>query len=210
MPKIEPFEKHAREYEEWFAKNENVYKSELRLMEKLIVKGGYSLEVGVGTGKFGGPFEVSVGIDPSEEMLKRARKLGIKVIKGIAENLPFDNNEFDWVLMVVSICFVDDPLKTFSEIHRVLKKEGKVITGYIDKESPLGKIYEKNKEKSKFYKPATFFSTKEIVKMFERSGFKIDKIYQTIFELPSKNYKIEDPKEGYGEGSFIGISAVKT
>lgn len=210
MPKIEPFEKFTKEYEEWFIKNKNVYKSELLLMEKIIPQNGYSLEVGVGTGKFGGPFKISIGIDPSSKMLELARKnWGIKTKIGVAEKLPFENNLFDWVLIVVAICFVDDPVKTFSEIYRVLKSNGKVIVGFIDRNSPLGKIYEKNKEKSKFYKPATFFSTDEISEMLKKTGFTIDKIYQTIFSLPSEDYEVEKPETGYGKGSFVGISAIK-
>lgn len=210
MPKIEPFEKYTDEYENWFIENKAVYKSELLLMEKLIPESGYSLEVGVGTGKFGGPFKVSVGLDPSLKMLKFAKEnWGLEVIEGVAENLPFKNNTFDWVLIVVAICFVDDPDKTISEIYRVLKPEGKIIVGFIDRDSPLGKIYEKNKEKSKFYKPATFFSTTEILNMLEKNNFEIDKIYQTIFSLPSKDYKVENPEKGYGKGSFVGVSAIK-
>ena len=41
-------------------------------------------------------------------MADKASKLGIHVLPGIAENLPILNSTFDFVLMVTTICFVDD------------------------------------------------------------------------------------------------------
>jgi hypothetical protein len=38
MAKIEPFEKHASEYEAWFEKYKFVYESELRAIEEQIPK----------------------------------------------------------------------------------------------------------------------------------------------------------------------------
>jgi ubiquinone/menaquinone biosynthesis C-methylase UbiE len=60
--------------------------------------------------------------------------------------------------MVTTICFVDDLKKAFREAFRVLKKEGFIVIGFIDKDSELGKIYRANKNKSRFYKIAEFFS----------------------------------------------------
>jgi len=46
MAKIEPFEKHASEYDEWFEKNRFVYKSELRAVQEQLPKKGEGIEVG--------------------------------------------------------------------------------------------------------------------------------------------------------------------
>jgi hypothetical protein len=42
----------------------------------------------------------------------------------------------------------------------------------VDLDSPLGKIYEKNKHKSKFYSPATFFTKEDILTLMKKAGFK--------------------------------------
>lgn len=68
---------------------------------------------------------ISVGIDPSEKMLEIAEKRGIKTFAGKGENLPFDNNEFDFVLIVITLCFVNNPAKVIAESSRVLKDNGK-------------------------------------------------------------------------------------
>jgi len=56
-------------------------------------------------------------------------------------------------------------------VYRVLKSEGYIIVGLIDKESNLGKKYEAKKGESKFYKNANFHSVVEIKEKLEKSGF---------------------------------------
>ena len=38
----------------------------------------------------------------------------------------------------------------------ILKPEGRLIIGMIDRDNPLGRAYEARKEKSKFYRQARF------------------------------------------------------
>lgn len=206
MPKIEPFEKYSSAYDMWFEKNRKKYEAELEVIRQLIsnpkLKG---LEVGVGSGKFAAPLGIKIGIEPSKKMAIKAKKKHIKVYKGVAEKLPFSNNSFDFVLMVTTICFVDDILKTFKEVYRVLKPRGYIVVGFVDKESELGKKYLKEKEKSRFYKEATFFSTQEVLKYLKDAGFKPTEIKQTL--IPTKPAKIV--LSGFGKGSFVAIKAVK-
>ena len=44
--------------------------------------------------------------------------------------------------------------------------------GFINRESPLGKEYEKKKQKSPFYKKAHFFSPLEVQELLLKAGFK--------------------------------------
>lgn len=55
MPKIEPFEKYAGQYEDWFEKNRFVYESELEAVKAQMPEGGDCIEIGVGSGKFALP-----------------------------------------------------------------------------------------------------------------------------------------------------------
>ncbi len=97
------------------------------------------LEVGVGSGKFAVPLGIKIGVEPAEKMAVKAEKQGIRVFRDVAEELPFSDSEFDFVLMVTTICFVEDILKSFREAFRVLKPRGCIIVGFVDKESELGK-----------------------------------------------------------------------
>ena len=58
----------------------------------------------------------------------------------------------------------------FNEVSRVLKAEGFIIVGLIDKDSMLGKEYEENKSESKFYKNANFYSKAKSSALTDKSS----------------------------------------
>jgi len=208
MPNVEVFDKYYKDYDNWFFENEFAYKAELNLIRKLIPK-GKGLEVGVGTGKFAIPFGIKDGVEPSDKMAEIAEEKGIKVVKGVAEDLPYDDNVFDFVLLVTTICFVDDPLKTLEEARRVIKLDGHVIIGFVDRESMIGQEYEKYKDKSKFYSPAIFYSSKQIEDYLKKSGFIQIESYQTLFHPLNEIKEIEPVINGFGQGAFIGMRGKK-
>lgn len=206
MPKIEPFEKYSDEYDKWFDSHSEIYEAELEAVRRLIPGiGAEGLEVGVGTGKFAVPLGVKTGVDPSEKMAKKARKQGIEVHLGVAEKLPFPDGRFDYILMVTTICFLDDIVQSFKEAFRVLKTHGSIVVGFIERDSDIGKQYSEKKKSSRFYKDATFFSTSEVLTHLTESGFTISKILQTL--IPGKTPKTI--VEGFGEGSFVVIRGTK-
>ncbi|WP_291492706.1 class I SAM-dependent methyltransferase [Desulfurella sp.] len=200
--KIEVFNKHTQEYEEWFDKNKYVYLSEIEALKKALPQKGRGIEIGVGSGRFAIPLGIKVGVEPSRKMGEIAKQNGIDVIFGVAENLPIDDNSFDFALMAVTICFVNDPLKSLKECYRILKPKGQIIVGIVDADTPLGKVYLKKKENSVFYKYARFFSSKEILDLFEKSGFAFKQAYQVLFGDYGKINHIQEPKEGFSEGGF--------
>jgi len=206
MSKIEPFEKHSDTYDEWFEKNRDLYEAELEVIRQLIPHSeAEGMEVGVGSGRFAAPLGIKVGVEPSEKMASKARRQGINVYPGIAENLPFPDGRFDFVLMVTTICFVDDVIMSFREAFRVLKPGGCIVVGFIDKESKLGRLYMDKREKSKFYKYATFFSTQEVLQYLKKVGFGIVKVKQTLIpgQLPGTIL------DGFGKGAFVAIKGIK-
>jgi ubiquinone/menaquinone biosynthesis C-methylase UbiE len=210
MARTEPFEKYCGKYQEWFEKNKYVYRSELNCLKKLLPSRGLGMEIGVGSGKFAEPLGIKIGIEPSEKMAKLALKRGIVTVKGTGENLPFFDKTFDYVLMVTTVCFLDDVEKSFGEVNRVLKKSGKFIVGFVDKNTLLGNLYQEKKDKNVFYRIADFYTSKEIINYMKKTAFGSFQTYQTIFKPLSEINKIEPVEKGYGKGGFVGISGKKT
>jgi len=209
MPKTEPFDKHLDLYEEWFVVNRYVYASELKAIRHVLPQQGEGLEIGVGSGLFAQPLGIKTGIDPSAGMITKALERGINVKEGVAENIPFPDHSFDYALMVTTICFVDNVDRSLQEAARVLKDHGVFVLAFVDKNSPVGKEYLRMKEKSLFYKEATFFSTQEMMIALKKAGLQPDNTVQTIFGSLDQVKTVQDFVPGYGEGSFVVIRSKK-
>ena len=207
--KNNPFEIHMDEYEDWFEKNYWVYRSEVQAVKELLPKQRNGIEIGVGSGRFAGPLGIRLGVEPSPKMRALTKARGIEVVDGVGEDLPFKDSHFDFVLMVTTICFLDDIEKAFRETCRILKPNGHLTIGFIDKNSPVGKIYQKHKNESEFYKIANFYSVDEVVDYLKNAGFNNFVFKQTIFKNLKEIKDIEPMQDGYGEGSFVVIDARK-
>jgi SAM-dependent methyltransferase len=196
-------------YDEWFEKNKLAYESELQVIKELLPQTGYGIEIGVGTGRFAQPLGIRIGIEPSKKMGKVAKKRDIVVISGVAEAIPCSASLFDFVIMVTTVCFLDDIKAAFNEIFRILKPAGYFIVGFIDSESPIGKQYQHHKNKNVFYNEAKFFSVKEIIFHLRKARFHAFTFKQTLFSPLTKIKEIEPGREGYGRGSFVVVRAKK-
>lgn len=201
------FEHYYKRYDSWYAKNRFAYLSELEAMRKTLPKQGKGLEIGVGTGRFAYPLGIAIGIDPARSMIKMAKARGVDARLGRGEHLPFKTASFDYVTIIISLCFVRNPSRVLAESKRVLKKKGRIVIGIIDRDSFLGKFYQK--KNSIFYKQANFFQPQEVIDLLKARGFKEFSCYQAIFQLPDKINAIEKPKKGFGKGGFVVISAKK-
>jgi ubiquinone/menaquinone biosynthesis C-methylase UbiE len=94
---------------------------------------GKILEIGSGTGV---NFELYqdhqvVAIEPDEklrkESLKKVKGKNITIISGDAENLDFEDNEFDTIIVTLVLCTIPDYKKSLLEIRRVCKKDGIIL-----------------------------------------------------------------------------------
>jgi SAM-dependent methyltransferase len=203
------FENQSDRYEAWFQDHAFAYESELRAIRELLPGGEKGLEIGVGSGLFAAPLGITRGIDPSSAMLQKAQQRGIDVIQGVAENLPYKDAEFDFALMVTTVCFLDDPVLAFREAHRVLKTRGSFLIGFVDKNSPIGKSYEERKKESLFYRDATFYSVDDLLQYLKIAGFNNFSFRQTLFCPVADLQEPDLVKEGHREGSFVVIKAEK-
>ena len=205
---VEIFDRNWKKYEVWFEKHKATYFSELKALKKVIPE-GLGLEIGVGSGRFAQPLGAKIGIDPSKNMLKLAIKRSIEVILGTGENLPFKDLTFDFVLVIVTVCFVENPVSVMKEAGRVLKRGGRLIVGEINKYSWLGQFYEDKRNKSEFYELATFYSSNEIIEMLDRVGIRYLESYQTLMSPSIPPEMLEEPEKGLDKGGFVVIAGVK-
>jgi len=209
MTRTEPFEAHGERYDEWFVRHEAVYQSELLAVRALLPWQGLGLEIGVGTGRFAAPLGIKVGLDPAAPMLSRARERGIEVVQGIAEALPFAHGAFDYALMVVVLSFLDDVDAGLAEIRRVLGPGGVLVIGFVDHGSPTGRAYLAQQAHKDFYHDAIFYTSDQVERLVSAAGFHDHCWAQTLFHPPEKITEIETLRQGYGEGAFVVVRAIR-
>jgi SAM-dependent methyltransferase len=164
------------------------------------------VEIGVGTGRFALPLGIAIGVEPAPKMAEFARKRGVEVHDGVAEALPFGDDRFDFAVMVTVVCFLDDVAGAFREARRILKAGGVLVIGFIDRESELGRIYERKREQSIFYRDATFYSVSDLVRLLHEAGFADFSYRQTLFPGETTDQTI---REGFGEGGFVVVKSHK-
>lgn len=149
------------------------------------------LEVGCGTGVFLEWFlsqgHIVAGLDPSSSSLELARRrfgTRVRLEQGFAENLPYDDNEFDTVALINSLEFVDDPFLALKEAFRVARRN--VLLGVLNKYS-VGRIHRVVEKlwKESPYSHAHFFSVFQLQRMAGRimSGA-VPIEWRTCFSLP--------------------------
>jgi len=203
----DPFDDNYKQYDAWYDKNKFAYLSELEAVKMGMSENGYGLEIGVGSGRFAAPLGIQVGIDPSLKMVELARERGVDARLGVGEELSFNDSTFDYVAIIVALCFVGEPEKVIKETSRVLKKDGKIIIGIVDEDSFLGEYYKK--KKSGFYASARLFGVEETKRILSAHNFGSFSYFQTLYDYPTAIKNVEKPLDGYGKGGFVVITAQK-
>ena len=209
-PGTEPFVIHHVRYDDWFERHRAAYLSELLAVRVLLPWNGRGLEIGVGTGRFAGPLGVEFGIDPAVEMLGYARARGVRVVRAVAEALPFARAVFDYALIVTTICFVEDAAAMLAEAHRVLKPGGELVIGFIDRTSGLGQHYLDHQAENVFYRGAKFYSAEEVQRLLRDTGFAGPVWAQTLSKPLEETREIEPLRADRGQGAFVVVKASRS
>ncbi|WP_153111260.1 class I SAM-dependent methyltransferase [Propionivibrio limicola] len=207
MPRAATFEAHHERYEAWFGRHEAAYVSELLALRPFLPWEGLGLEIGVGSGRFAAPLGVQVGVDPAAAMLALAAARGIAAVQGVAEDLPFQADAFDHVLVVTTLCFVDSPERMLVEARRVLRPGGRLVIGFVDRDSALGLDYRAHQAENVFYREATFYSANEVARLLLEADFAVDAWGQTLGRPLAETREIEPLRRGYGQCAFVVVAA---
>ena len=207
------FDEYYERYDSWFERNTVTAENEVRLVET-VMEGAPKpiVEVGVGTGYFASKVNVDVGLDPSIKMLEVARMRGLELlVGGVGELAPFRDGSFGTVLIVVTLCFVDDPVSVLRESHRILRDNGVLVTCIIPRDSAWGAHYvELGLKGHIFYSKARFYTLNELKKMLETTGFRVVDVMGTLSYTPHDKPRVEEPSREVKGRSFICVKSIKS
>lgn len=211
---MNPFDTGADRYDAWFdsPRGRSIFGQENASLRELTGEpSGRWLEVGVGTGRFARALGVAEGIDPSEAVLRMAAQRGIRTRPGYAEDLPYDDGAFLGVLMVVTICFVAEPVKALGESGRVLSEAGRLIVGLVPADSPWGEFYAaKGRDGHPFYGEARFYTCDQVIRLAAEAGLIFDAARSCLFTRPEEPVTASLPREGIvPEAGFVALRFLK-
>lgn len=211
-------------YEQWLNKdgNQRIVDLENQLMVEMLRPrfGERLLDIGCGAGASLMPFIGKgiqlTGVDPSLYMLDIAqKKIGHRVDfhRAYAEELPFDDNSFDYATLCLSLEFADDPRKALEEACRVAK-DG-VFVGALNKYS-LTAFQRRIRGvfKTTVYNRARFFSIGEIKYLFTSLLGNVPITWQTTCHFPCMTTPMVDnfERSNFARkspfGAFAGVLAI--
>jgi SAM-dependent methyltransferase len=165
------FEDYAADYDRWFDDNAGIYRTQLRLLSMAVPAQGHGLEVGVGSGRFAAPLGIRCGIDPSRRLAEMAKGRGVDVAIGVGEHLPYRSGSFDYAVMMTVICYLDDVVKVFGEVYRVLVPSGIIVVGFLERDGEIFRHYCEEPVKGRFLRHARFHSFDDVLRDLRMPGF---------------------------------------
>lgn len=200
---------------------------------------GRVLSIGVGSGlaeealrdRYG--ITIAKGVEPSVGFAELARKRGFDVVTAGAQELDYRPNSYDTIVYNgSSFGFLpDDELaETWKRNYEALSEHGKLVFTDVPKESALGAVlfltqkYPEIKDEDfqdllegttfhkadrDAYKPY-WHLTSWYVDLLRSIGFTDFRYFQTVLANPPyQEDAVVDPIEGYTEGNYIAVVALK-
>ncbi len=170
------------------------------------------LDIGCGTGLSLEPLLDKglnlTGLDPSPYMLDIAAKRldhSVDLHRGLAEDLPFDDNEFDTALLFNSLEFTQRPAKAIEEACRVAKDS--VVLCVLNRYAPLNMARRlKGFFIPSIYNHAHFFSILELRQILHAVLGKVPIQWRTTLQFPFAHGSIPGWVENIGivQKSYFG------
>jgi ubiquinone biosynthesis O-methyltransferase len=221
------FDNAAKDYDVWFdnAVGKFVDLVETECMFSLVdeLVGMRVLDIGCGTGHLSQKLckkgAKVTGIDISEKMLekacvkKNAKGLDIEYKKMDVYDLEFHDSTFDYVFSMAAFEFIEDMERAFTSIKRVLKDDGIIIIGTIQKVGAWANLYESPAFSETVFANAYF---KGLHDFKELDGIKVMSHKDCLFVPPGKTddkYTLENEqtiKEKGGIGGFLCVKMKKS
>jgi SAM-dependent methyltransferase len=190
----------ARHYDSWYTRYPQAFASELAALRALLPPFERGLEIGVGSGRFAQALGVREGLEPSAPMAELARSRGIQVFVGQAEALPFGDQQYDLILMLTVLCFVQDPLRGLQEALRVSQPQGRLLLATLDPEVPWVALA---RQRGQTLRRANLPTISALQEALHNTGWHCEAMVQTLVQAPETLTEPEPPRPGHGQGGYV-------
>lgn len=211
--RVSVFDSSADRYDAWYdtPTGHAVFAAERAALEPLLTALPRPwIEVGVGGGRFASALEVPYGVDPSAAALALARRRGIETMIARGEELPLEDGVAGAVLLVVTLCFVDDPLRVLREARRALRPDGGIVLGLVPADGPWGRHYRAlGAAGHAYYARARFFTREDLRDLLTAAGLEARRFRSALFWQPDGAPLPEEPRDRDDRSAgFLALLAV--
>ncbi|MGE0228275.1 MAG: class I SAM-dependent methyltransferase [Dehalococcoidia bacterium] len=215
MPPVRPnpFDRGAAdadEYDDWYASatGRRVLHAEQECVSTLLHGAPRPwLDLGTGSGRFGGAVQAEVGLDPAPDLLRIAARRMPAVVRGVGESLPFGEATFGAVLAVAVFEFLDDPIPVFREVGRVVRPGGRFVIGFFPREGPWAEAYRaQGCDSGSVFHGAVFFSPGDLGAIATATGFVVEGARATLFERPGSAHAEPAAAHADPRAGFVAIA----
>ena len=214
----------AKAYEQWLKRptNQRIAVLENQLLIDILkpLPGKTVLDIGCGTGASLAPLIeaglLATGLDPSPYMLDFAsKKFGNRVDlhRGFAEDLPFEDNSFNYACLNTTLEFVENPRQAIQEACRVARD--RIFLGVLNRYAIKGiQLRISGIFKKSIFNQARFFSIWELKQMIRSLMGDAPVTWRTVCHLPKASGAIAQKIERFSLmqrcpfGMFTGMVVV--
>ena len=106
-----------------------------------------------------------------------------------AHALPFQDEQYDLIVSVTAIEFMDNPKNVLMEAMRVLKPNGRLVIGLLTKESPWGELYQAmvKEDPTHLFAKAHLYTEEEIKQLLPYPFL----LKKGLFIAPTEEFELE-------------------
>ncbi|MCL4544529.1 MAG: class I SAM-dependent methyltransferase [Chloroflexi bacterium] len=205
------FEEQAARYDAWYDRPEGraLFAEEVEALRPLFTGAPRPwLEVGVGSGRFAQALSIDLGVDPAAAPLALAASRGVTAVRARGEALPLAPASCGAVLLAITLCFVQNPVRVLAEARRVLQPGGCLVLGLVLAEGAWGQHYRRLGEQGDdFYRQAHFFTRSELLALLSTTHFEQRRWRSALLHPPSAVGEFRLPSRE-GDDPRAGFSAV--
>ncbi len=203
----------AAGYDDWYESGGGraVFEAERRCLSALLEPAPRPLvELGTGSGRFGGALGAEVGLDPAPALLALARARLPAVLQGAAEALPFKTGSVGSILAVTVFEFLPAPARALQEIALVLRPGGYLVLGFIPGASAWADAYRQDgRNPDSVFAHARFFSPADVTAAAGAVGLRRTGACAALFEPPGGVPSVEVSPGADPSAGFVALQFVK-
>ncbi len=210
-----PFDRGPNEavsYDAWYESSlgRAVLDAERRCIGQILEDSPHPwLDLGTGSGRFGGAIGADVGLDPARDLLAIAASRIPSVIRGVAQALPFRDASIGAVLAVTVFEFLLEPSHVMREISRLLLPGGRFVLGFFPRTGPWAAVYEEQgRDPESVFHNARFYTAEDIAALAASAGLRIHSSRSTLFEMPGTMPSGKISEGADASAGFVALALV--